>query len=139
MITGALWQWAAKDMYYVIDVEAGLRSFEPDFFSHLRRWLIVSLIVELFFYTSLVLVKLSFLFFFRRLGSGIDYYQRIWWPVAAICLITYFVSVGDVDYKCLLGPNDFLTTVCNSHKRISSTDKTLIANAVLDVISDFLS
>ncbi|KAI0543429.1 hypothetical protein F4679DRAFT_568787 [Xylaria curta] len=139
LITGALWQWAARDMYYVINVQAGLATFEADFYERVKRWLLVSLIVELFFYTSLVLVKFAFLFFFRRLGNGIDYFRYVWWPVAALSLISFLASVGDVNYRCLVGPLDVVLGECNTAGVIDWTDRTLKANAALDVASDFLT
>ncbi|KJZ70911.1 hypothetical protein HIM_09704 [Hirsutella minnesotensis 3608] len=138
LLVAALWQWAAKDMYYVIDVQAGLAQFAPNFFERMSRWLRVSLIVELFFYTALVAIKLSFLFFFRRLGDGIHYFRYIWWPVLVITLGSYFGSVGNVNYKCLVGTTEEILGVCNTPGEIDWTTRTLQANCVLDVLTDFL-
>ncbi|GAP88754.1 hypothetical protein SAMD00023353_1201770 [Rosellinia necatrix] len=139
LITGALLQWVAKDMYYVINVQAGLATFQPNFYERFRRWLQVALIVELFFHTSLILIKLSFLFFFRRLGNGIDYFRYIWWPVVALSLIFYVVSVGNVNYTCLVEPLDIILSKCNTPEEVNRTDRQLKANAALDVASDFLT
>ena len=65
-------------MYYVINVQAGLAPYQPNFFNSMKRWLAVSLIVELFFYTSLVLIKLSFLLFFWRLGRMVKLFRYFW-------------------------------------------------------------
>ncbi|KAI5861436.1 hypothetical protein GGS23DRAFT_576801 [Durotheca rogersii] len=138
LITGALWQWEAREMYYVIDVQAGLANFEPDFFDRLKRWLVVSLVVELFFYTALILIKFAFLFFFWRLGSDINYFRHVWWPVAFLSLASYLGSVGDVNYKCLLGPEETIMGQCTTLEEIDWTDMTLKVNCALDVLTDFL-
>lgn len=139
LVTGALWQWAARDMYYVINVESGIEAFKPDFFERVERWLLVSLIVELCFYTSLISIKLSFLFFFWRLCSVINYFKYIWWAVLFCSLASYLGSVGDVNYKCLVGPVDTILGECNAPELIDWTNMTLKVNCAFDVFTDFLS
>lgn len=126
-------------MYYVIDVQAGLEDIAPNFLERMRRWLNASLDVELFFYTGLVTVKLSFLIFFRRLSDGIQYFKYIWWPVLIITLGSYFGSVGNVNYKCLVGPTEDILGVCSTPGVIKWTTSTLQANCALDVFTDLLS
>ncbi|KAI8949246.1 hypothetical protein F4801DRAFT_553923 [Xylaria longipes] len=138
-VSAALWQWAARDMYYVLDVEAGLDTYHPDFVSRAQRWLLVSLIIYLLFYTSLFPIKLSFLYFFRRLGQGIDFYQYFWWPIMFASLVTFIVSISDTRYQCLAGSTDFIFANCNQPAEINKTNATLRANASLDIISDFLT
>lgn len=140
LITAALWQWAAADIYYFLNLDAGLVPLEADFPIRLLRGLKASLVVELFFYTSLFLVKMSFLLFFRRLGSHVRGQKYIWWPVFALAVVSYLVSVGDVEYHCLVNASvAHLETYCSSQDAINFTTTTLIANCVLDVLSDFAS
>lgn len=127
-------------MYYALDVQAGLEPYvEETFIPRMRRWLIASLVVELFFYTSLLLVKLAFMFFFRRLGDGIEYFKWVWWPVLVLTLGSYFGAVGNVHYKCLVGPVETILTECNTASSIKFVINTLKANCALDVLTDFLS
>lgn len=138
LITACLWQWAAEDIYYILNLAAGLVPLEADFLERLFRGLRASLIVELFFYTSLFLVKLSFLLFFRRLGSNVRGQKSIWWPAFALSVICYLVSIGDVEYKCLVNSSAlYIQTYCTSDDAIYFTTTTLIVNCVLDVLSDF--
>lgn len=140
LATACLWQWAAKDIYYFLELDAGLVALEADFPTRLFRGLKASLVVELFFYTSLFLVKLSFLFFFRRLGSHVRGQQYVWWPGFSLSVVTYLVSVGDVEYHCLVNATvAYLQSYCSSQKAINFTTNTLIINCVLDVLSDFAS
>ncbi|KAI1451241.1 hypothetical protein F4805DRAFT_452121 [Annulohypoxylon moriforme] len=126
-------------MYYVLNVQAGIESFdEARFFLQMRRWLHASLIAELFFYTGLLFIKLSFLLFFRRLGQGINFFRRVWWPVLFVTLASYFSSVGDVDYKCLVGPLETILQECNTASSIHFVIITLQVNCAFDILSDFL-
>jgi hypothetical protein len=139
LITAGLWQWAAKFMFYVLDAESGIVTLGPQLFPDLRAWLNVQLIAELFFYTTLVLVKLSFLFFFKRLGQNVMGQKYIWWPVLVFCLVVYVISIGNVQYKCYSSSLEVVATYCASVEANNFTMATLRANMALDVFSDFLS
>lgn len=139
LITAALWQWTAADMYYVLDISAGLSVPDADFYTKLILFARIQFVVEFFFYTTLIAVKLSFLLFFRRLGQRVQGQQYIWWPVLFFSLVSYIVSLGDIQYACELGPAETLVTYCNSASATNFTTATLKANCALDVFSDFLS
>lgn len=126
-------------MYYTLNVSAGLAAIEADFVTRTRRWLIVNLIVEIFFYATLLGVKLSFLFFFRRLGHNVHGQRCLWWPILIFSLIVFFVSLGDVQYECLVGPTTTILSYCSTRAASRFTTLTLIINCALDVLSDFLS
>lgn len=126
-------------MYYVLNISAGLATPGVDFLVRLIRFARVQFVVEFFFYTTLVAVKLSFLFFFRRLGQRVHGQQYIWWPVLFFALASYIVSLGDIQYVCELGSAEVLETYCNSAPATNFTVATLKANCALDVFSDFLS
>lgn len=138
LVTAALWQWSAREMYYILDVSAGLATPDADFVVRVIRFARIQFVVELFFYTTLFAVKLSFLLFFRRLGHRVNGQQYIWWPVFIFAWISYAVSVGDIQYVCELGPIETLETYCFSASATRFTVATLKANCALDVFSDFL-
>lgn len=139
VVTAALWQWGAKDMYYILNANAGLVQVGPDFVTRMRRFLLVSFVVEMFFYTILMLFKLSLLFFFKRLGSSVDRFKYFWWPTLVFSMCTYLVAVGDIDYECLFGSLEDITVRCNSPSGTYFLKVTLDVNCALDVLSDFLS
>lgn len=140
LITAAVWQWGAPEMYYVLNVQAGVEPYvEEQFLPRMRRWLLASLVAELFFYTSLISIKLAFLFFFRRLGASIQYFHWVWWPVLVVSIGNYLGSIGNVDYKCLVGSVETVLKECNTTSSINFIITTLKANCALDVLSDFMS
>ncbi|KAK8017347.1 hypothetical protein PG993_013673 [Apiospora rasikravindrae] len=140
LIIAALWQWAAPDMYYIFDLQAGKAAPDPSkYMTSLRNWLNTSLVVELFFYTILLSIKLSFLVFFYRLGRPIHFFRYVWWVVLFVTVGTYLASVGNVNYKCLVGTVEQITVECQSDYELKWTGATLKANAALDVLTDFMS
>lgn len=128
-------------MYYVLEVDTGIIKVPslPRVYSDLHHWLQVQLIAEIFFYTTLILVKLSFLFFFKRLGENVRGQKQLWWPVLAFALIVYFVSIGNMQYKCYTGSLEVELVYCTSAEANDFTMTTMKANMALDVFSDFLS
>lgn len=137
--TAALWQWGARDMYHTLNVDAGVEVPGPDFAERLRRWLMVSFVAEMFYYTTLIAFKLSMLVFFKRLGNSVDRFGYLWWPVLLFSLATYFVCIGNIDYKCLHNSMEFIVVQCTSPKATKFLRDTLSANCALDVVSDFAS
>lgn len=138
--TAGLWQWAVRDIYYILNVAAGLAPLAVDFPQRLLRGQKAAFIVELFFYSSLFIVKLSFLLFFRRLGSNVRNQKYVWWPALALSVVCYLVSIGDVQYECLINTTaEHLMTYCTTQEAIRFTTVTLIINCVLDVLSDIAS
>ncbi|KAI0400452.1 hypothetical protein F4802DRAFT_584654 [Xylaria palmicola] len=138
LTTAALWQYGAEDMYYCLNVNAGVAPIEADFFTRLHRWLYVSFAVELLFYATLIMFKMSLLFFFRRLGTSVDNFNYLWWPILMLSLATFFVGVGDLEYQCYFGDLDTISGYCNSAKATNFLKITLDVNAALDVLTNFL-
>lgn len=141
LTTAGLWQWAAKFMYYVLGANTELIANPslPKLFSDLQNWLHVQFAVELLYYTTLVLVKLSILLFLRRLGQNVQGKRYMWWLITVFSVIVYVVSIGNMQYRCLLGSVEDAITYCTSPEASYFTMSTLRANMALDVLSDFLS
>lgn len=101
LITASLWQWAARDMYYVLELQAGLVPLQSDFPARLQRELKASLMSNLFFYAALFFVKISLILFFKRLGHNVRGQKYLWWPAFILSAICFVVSVGDMGFNCL--------------------------------------
>jgi hypothetical protein len=139
LATAILWQWAAPAMYYTLNVTAGLALPTANFPSEMERWLRVSYAVQIFFYVSLTTVKLSLLFFFRRLGYHMDRLKYVWWPVVAFTVAVCGASIGNSQWRCLIGSAEYIIATCDQPSAIEFTTVTLKVNCALDVFSDFLS
>ncbi|KAI8630104.1 hypothetical protein F5Y19DRAFT_474493 [Xylariaceae sp. FL1651] len=136
--TAALWQYGAKDMYYILNVGAGVVPIGADYVARLRRYLVISCVVQILYYTTLIFFKLSMLFFFKRLGTCVDILKYLWWPILLFSLSTFFVTIGDGEYQCYLGSLHAIEIYCISGRGTSFLRTTLDVNAALDVLSDFL-
>ncbi|KUI59523.1 hypothetical protein VP1G_06755 [Cytospora mali] len=138
LATVGVWKWAVDAMYYVLNTQSGLAVPGPRIYTDVRRYLNAQITVQILFYTTLLLVKLSFLSFFRRLGHNVSRQKYIWWPVLVFSVITYVVSIADIQFKCYSSPVDFVLTWCASAEANDFTMATMKANMALDVTSDFL-
>ncbi|KAI0439831.1 hypothetical protein F4803DRAFT_529721 [Xylaria telfairii] len=138
VVTAALWQWQVPNMYFILNVAAGFIPPTPDIFEKQIIWLKVSLIVELFFYTGLTFVKLSFLFFFRRLGHNVTKFKYLWWSIFLFTIAVWLGAIGNVQYHCLVGPLEEMNGYCDTEPAINFTTITLKVNCALDVFTDFL-
>lgn len=140
LVVAILWQWQAPVMYWFLGVDAGTEAPTADIFSKQVLWLKVSITVQVFFYTSLTSVKLSFLFFFRRMGDNVSRFSWYWWPVTMLVLAIWIASIGNMQFQCLVGSSEQINSgYCASMDASRFTSETLEANAALDVLSDLLS
>lgn len=124
VVTAAIWQKVAKDLYFAVLVGAGHIHVPPaEFRARLRSCLHAILATYLLFYSTLWSIKLSFLFFFRRLGQNVRRQKTIWWIVFTITILSYLVCVAILDYNCLTGGDGIssCTSVIGSMLTSSST------------------
>ncbi|KAI1653466.1 hypothetical protein F4813DRAFT_399845 [Daldinia decipiens] len=124
-------------MYYVLDVSNGIAPPGPQLLIAMRHFLDVQHIADVLFYTTLVLVKLSLLFFFRRLGHNVQGQKYIWWPFFIFSLLVYIISLGDTKFTCF-GDLEFAAGWCSSKDGSAYQLNVVKANMALDVFSDFL-
>lgn len=140
LVTASLWQWEARDMYYVLNLQAGLVLPEADFSIRLIRELKVSFMSQIFFYTALFCIKLALIIFFGRLGSKVRGQKYVRWPALILSATCYFVSVGDIGFHCLINSDImYLSTYCVSKEWAKKMSTAVAANCVLDIVSDVAS
>lgn len=127
-------------MYYILNLQAGLVPLEADYSTRLMRELKISFTTEIFFYATLFFIKVSFILFFKRLGSNVRGQAYIRWPALALSAICFVASVGDMGFHCLINSDvEYLQTNCISRKFDTIMTNAVTANCVLDVISDLAS
>ncbi|MCJ1467454.1 hypothetical protein MMC07_006079 [Pseudocyphellaria aurata] len=135
-ITNAIiWQIFIRKMYHTINMLTGLETLDVPFIESYFRFTVA---VYFLFYSSLWSIKISFLLFFRRLGTHVTNHKLLWWPVFALTVAAYFVHYGTVDYKCLFRPIENLTA-CTAPSKIPRQQALLKVDCALDVLTDFLS
>lgn len=105
-VSTILWQLYAKYLYQNLAVSSGQLfppppSFENDTITYLKA----TVAVIIFFYSSLWMVKFSFLVLFRRLGSKVKGQTIHWWIVTAITVASWIATFGTLEYPCLVPPD----------------------------------
>lgn len=98
-----------------------------------------TVVVLVFFYTSLWSVKISFLLFFRRLSQNVSGQKVLWWCVLAFTLASYVVCIGDIQYSCLAAPFESIFLCCSTAAAVRYQQTTLKFNCAIDVLTDFAS
>ncbi|KAH8769238.1 hypothetical protein BGZ57DRAFT_987094 [Hyaloscypha finlandica] len=58
------------------------------------------LCIQIFFWSTLWSVKLSLLFMFRRLTTGISTYTKLWWGVLVFCILSFLGCVISAFESC---------------------------------------
>ncbi|KAF2122174.1 hypothetical protein BDV96DRAFT_640238 [Lophiotrema nucula] len=134
-----MWQIIHGPMYLYPRVLRGWVMPPADFESKFEHFLKGTAAFIFLFYTSLWSIKLSFLFFFRRLyRHAIGRWAYFWWGIFALTVASWFVCIGDIEYDCLVKPLAEISTHCQGRKSINYQRHTLVANCVLDVVTDIL-
>ncbi|KAK0726540.1 hypothetical protein B0T21DRAFT_36071 [Apiosordaria backusii] len=139
VISAALWQWAAPRLWFILDVGAGVAAFPGDlekFLKDVESTMRVFFVEQLFFYTTLACVKLSLLFFFRRVGWHMTKLRVAWWSVLGFVVACWIASVGDAQWGCLVATGFDIMAQCTEPPAIAYANLTLRVNCALDVLSD---
>jgi hypothetical protein len=127
-------------MFLNNSVSRGVRIPPPDFVTRSEVFLKASTAVIILFYSTLWSIKLSFLFFFRRLYINVSGgWMRFWWAIMVITIASWAVCIGNIDYKCLVRPLEEIALNCNTDDALRYQKITLILNCVLDTFTDVLS
>ena len=110
LASSIVWQTQKNVLYAQYELAAGTKAFTPLAISQEQTLLRCEFVIFLMTYCSLWCVKLSILLFFRRLHRGqIMKRQKIWWwCVLGFTIATWVLSVGLIQYQCLLKPFEWI-------------------------------
>lgn len=143
LATSILWHFAEHGMFQSTAIASGQLSpmSVPSYIQDTEHYLRSSIAVIILFYSSLAAIKISFLLFFRRLTIGVhDKAQTIqWWAVFGFTIATWLASIGTINYKCLAPSLMEISATCIQQWSVDFNRATLIANCVMDVVTDALS
>ncbi|KAI9787411.1 MAG: hypothetical protein M1835_002766 [Candelina submexicana] len=139
LLTAIDWQMIAGYMYQTISITSGQLWPPPaTFVNDIERYFKGSLVIWVFFLTSLWAVKFAFLLFFRRLGKNVTGQKVLWWLVFAFTLATYLVSVGTLPYSCLTGRISEAAQNCTSNAKIRLQRAILKLACAVDILTDYM-
>jgi hypothetical protein len=103
-----MWQVNEGPLYVQLSVIFGktLPSLES---LHTAKGLLRSILASnILFYCCLWTVKLSLLFFFRRLGNQVRGHDIWWWVVMVITVGSWGACIGNNQFECALKPLDWI-------------------------------
>ena len=101
-----IWHVMVPNLYEVDGVQSGQEQQRPGFANNLTSLLHSLLPVTVLFYSCLWTVKLSFLLFFRRLGSKVRGHKVWWWCILIITILTWIACIASIQYRCSVGSFD---------------------------------
>ena len=116
LVSAILWQTQQTAMYNQFKLAAGTLIPTLDVLKGEETFLKSSVALIIFYFTSLWLIKLSFLIFFRRLSSNIYRWHQIWWwCVLGFTVASYATVIGTMGFGCLLAPLTFIMSTPGLH------------------------
>ncbi|PLB43283.1 hypothetical protein P170DRAFT_451345 [Aspergillus steynii IBT 23096] len=133
-----VWSVCHKQMFLVSTFTTGAIDYAtlpPNIASVMERYLRGQLAGYLS-YTSLWLVKLSFVFFFRHLGNRFRAQRILWWVVLAFVISCYAVTLGVLDYACEMASFEESLELCASAHSVWYERVSLKISTSMDIVSD---
>ena len=103
-----IWQTQLPALYTQYKWSGGTIVPTPDILATEQTLLRSEVPSVMFSYFSLWTIKLSFLFFFRRLSEGVQGQKAWWWFVFTITLATLATAIGVMEWGCSLGSLEYI-------------------------------
>ncbi|CAD6443768.1 4c810b13-d3d1-4626-acd8-513defa6fcaa [Sclerotinia trifoliorum] len=134
-----VWQNIIKDMFELLAAgRVNLHPLPEGFETRAQNALRDSAAFTVLFYSTLWLIKLSFLLFFGRLLENVDSFI---WPrriVIVFVLATWTICIGTIPYPCMVPSFAKIVKECASSSATSFYHFTLAFNCSMDVLTDIM-
>ena len=104
LITAVIWQLNVWRLYEEFAILTGEEPFSLQFVDNYAGFAPLVAVWNILFYTSLWSIKISFLLFFRQLGSRAKGFQTWWWIVFVIVICCWVPCLADNNWKCTTYP-----------------------------------
>ncbi|KAK3942881.1 hypothetical protein QBC46DRAFT_351976 [Diplogelasinospora grovesii] len=109
----------------------------PDFFTNSKKGLAGFGASVFLAILGVLIVKINFLLFFRRLGRDIRVFNIMWWVVLVFTVAGSLAQIGMEDYKCVFGPASFIFGPgCTSDGALKRNYFNAIFSCAVDAASD---
>lgn len=108
LISAVLWQTQVDALYTQFQLVSQSVLPTPEIYRKQKVYFrsLAAMIVA--FYTCLFAVKLSFLFFFRRLGARVQGQRTWWWIVLVFNTAAWITLIGSMGWRCMLKPLEYI-------------------------------
>ncbi|KAK7974517.1 hypothetical protein PG989_016365 [Apiospora arundinis] len=129
-----------KDAYDLEKAERGDMSvMGPEFLPNSRKAFVAlgtSINITM---VGVLIIKLSFMLFFRRLGTNIRYFNAVWWGILLFTVAAAAAQIGMQDFGCFFADITYiLSEKCTSDTVLHRIFINAIFSAIVDALSDFL-
>ncbi|KAL8671172.1 MAG: hypothetical protein Q9168_004325 [Polycauliona sp. 1 TL-2023] len=139
LISAILWQTQVDALYTQHKLVAGTVYPTPQVLHSQEVYERSLAALFVFFYTCLFAVKLSFLFFFRRLGTNVRGQRIWWWTVFAINIAVWITLIRSLDWACMVSPLDYIFSgQCDKTSTLEFQHRTFVYSCAIDVVTDAL-
>ena len=108
LISAIIWQTQVEALYTQFKMLTGAVLPTPELEYKQSLYLRCLAAMIFFFYTSLFAVKLSFLFFFQRLGARVQGQRIWWWFVLIFNTAVWLTLIGSMGWPCLLKSLEYI-------------------------------
>lgn len=105
-----LWQTQQTRLYDLIRLQFGKTLYTPSAEAYSLLFNKYVIAFNILFYSSLWAVKLSFLLFFRRLDKSVRRKRYWWWFVLVVTVGSWAGCVGDIQWDCTLGSDEYIAS-----------------------------
>ncbi|KAI1413212.1 hypothetical protein F5Y13DRAFT_189575 [Hypoxylon sp. FL1857] len=123
------------DIYYLIRVQNKAQMPGPDFEQAVLASLRAHIIIQVIGAVGIYAIKLSFLFFFLRLGNHVRAYQIAWWIALVIIVGCLAINLSVIPYGCSFGSISHIAE-CNTAANVGHVYTDYKVAVSLDVICD---
>lgn len=150
-----MYRYATPIMFELNDIATGKEKLTPDFISRAAVFLKLQFAIIVLFWTTIWVVKISFLIFYRTLFSGLPDHMFGWWIASGFTAVTYLLSwafqLGScvpISHYFILGQSDlpssllrliWVSGACETPRDIHYSNACLYVAAAGDVASDIMS
>ncbi|KAI1630817.1 hypothetical protein F4809DRAFT_235431 [Biscogniauxia mediterranea] len=124
--------------YELEAVQKGKKMPGPSFFPEVTKGLVaIGACVNLTI-VGVLIVKINFLLFFRRLTSHLPKFAIIWWAVLIFAVGGAAAQIGMQEFGCFFGGADYIFTYHCTGQGTKRIFLNAIFSAVVDAVSDVL-
>lgn len=138
IIQCALYLAAMPTLYNALAIEAGLMPPYASLPKDLVAMLKMFLSVLIFFWLTLWAVKCSLLFMFKPLTKGLPAYERVWWCVLALVVLTFIGTVISDFTSCHSMHAWFTAGLCTTPRDATAKAASLWYALAVDLLTDLL-
>lgn len=150
-----MYRYATPIMFELDRIAKGNEMLTPDFLPRAAVFLKLQFAIIVLFWTTIWVVKISFLIFYRTLFTGLPEHMLGWWIASGFTAVAYLLCwafqlgscvpishyfiLGQYDVSCSFSGLTDASGACETPRDIHYSNANLYVAAAVDVASDLMS